>query len=208
VSLTFEHVFEAGTSGWTLLLLHGMGGDEHELVPLGRRLASGAALLSPRGGVMERTGARRFFRRDADGVPDVADLLARTEELADFVAAATAEYELDPERLVAFGHSNGANVALSMLLRRPGLLRAAGLLRPMLLDEPEPLPDLAGTDVLVAAGESDPYSPPERTERLVRMLRRTGAAVTEHTGAGTGHEISHADVLLSFRWLRELLGGG
>src|ERR1700684_3463296 len=114
--LGFQHVFEPGTSDWTLLLLHGTGGDEHDLVPIGRRLAPHAAVLSPRGKVLE-SGMPRFFRRLAVGQLDIPDLLARTDELAAFVAAAAEAYQRDPERIVAVGLSNGANIAASLLLR-------------------------------------------------------------------------------------------
>jgi phospholipase/carboxylesterase len=158
--LGFEHVFEPGRSGWTLLLLHGTGGDEHDLVPLGRQLAPGAALLSPRGKVLEGGVARRFFRRLAVGQLDIPDLLERADELAQFVRAAPGAYGLDARRIVAVGLSNGANIAVSLLWRHPGLLRGAALLRPMLPYEPEPLPELQGTEVLVAAGAHDPYTSP------------------------------------------------
>src|SRR5471032_676378 len=149
--LGFQHVFEPGVSGWTILLLHGTGGDEHDLVPLGRQLAPGAALLSPLGKVREGS-APRFFRRLAVGQLDIPDLLVRTDELAEFVRAGAAAYGLDPARIVALGLSNGANIAVSVLFRHPGLLRGAGLLRPMLPYEPEATLELAGTDVLVDAG--------------------------------------------------------
>ena len=134
--LGFAHVFQDGASPWTLLLLHGTGGDEHDLVPLGRQLVPEAALLSPRGQVSE-AGMPRFFRRLAVGRLDIPDLLARTDELATFVADAARHYDRDPARIVALGLSNGANIAVSLLFRHPGLLRGAVLLRPMLPYEPE-----------------------------------------------------------------------
>jgi predicted esterase len=202
--LGFQHVFEPGTSGWTILLLHGTGGDEHDLVPLGRQLAPGAALLSPLGKVREGT-APRFFRRLAVGELDIPDLLVRTDELAEFVRAATASYDLDPARIVALGFSNGANIAVSVLLRQPGLLRGAALLRPLLPYEPETPPELAGTDVLVAAGSLDPYSSPGDTERLVRTLTEAGAAVTEHVEQGAGHGLTQNDLSVAGGWFADVL---
>ena len=134
--LGFAHVFEPGEGPWTLLLLHGTGGDEHDLIGLGRQLAPQAALLSPRGRTLEN-GMPRFFRRLAVGQLDIPDLLRRTDELASFVTAAAATYKMDPGRVIALGLSNGANIAVSLLLRHPGVLRAAALLRPMLPYEPE-----------------------------------------------------------------------
>lgn len=202
--MDFEHVFEQGAGAWTLLLLHGTGGDEHDLVGLGRRLAPEAALLSPRGKVLE-DGMPRFFRRLAVGKLDVPDLLARTDELADFVSTAAATYELDPERIVALGFSNGANIAASLLLRRPSVLRGAALLRPMLPYEPGEVPALAGTDVLIDAGERDPYSSPEQIARLAEILRAGGAGVTVHVEPGAGHELRQGDLAQTARWLRALL---
>ncbi len=202
--LGFEHVFEPGTSGWTLVLLHGTGGDEHDLVPLGRQLAPEAALLSPRGKVLEGGVARRFFRRLAVGQLDIPDLLERTDELAAFVEAAAGAYGLDARRIVAVGLSNGANIAVSLLWRHPGLLRGAALLRPMLPYEPEQAPQLHGTDVLVAAGAHDPYTAPQETERLVQLLRAAGARVVAHSEPSAGHELTQNDLVLTAGWVREL----
>jgi phospholipase/carboxylesterase len=205
--LGFVHVYEPGDSPWTLLLLHGTGGDEHDLVGLGRRLAPGAALLSPRGKVLEN-GMPRFFRRLAVGQLDIPDLLVRTDELAEFVADAAATYELDPQRVVAFGFSNGANIAASILLRHPGLLRAAGLLRAMLPYEPEHPPDLAGTDVLIAAGEGDPYSSPDQVRRLGEILSGGGARVTTNVEPGAGHGLTQNDLQGLAAWFADLTAAG
>ena len=189
--------------GTTLLLLHGTGGNEEDLIPLGRALVLGAGLLSPRGQVLER-GMPRFFRRIAEGVFDQEDLARRTSELAEFVAAAAATYGLDRDGIVAAGFSNGANIAASLLLRRPGVLRAAVLLSPMVPFEPDPLPDLAGTPVFIAAGRADPIAPPAETERLADLLRRCGATVTVHWEPG-GHSISDREVAAARTWLERVL---
>src|SRR5256885_5355715 len=164
-------------SSTTLLLLHGTGGDEEDLIPLGRALLPGAGLLSPRGNVLER-GAPRFFRRLAEGVFDQEDLARRTEELARFIEAAARTYELDRAGMVAVGFSNGANIAASLLLRRPGLLRGAVLLSPMVPFEPDSLPDLANISIFIGAGRADPIVPAVQTERLSDLLRRAGADLT------------------------------
>lgn len=203
--LGFEHVFDPGAGDATLLLLHGTGGDEHDLVGLGRRLAPRAALLSPRGKVSE-AGMPRFFRRLAVGQLDIPDLLARTDELAAFVAAACAAYDRDRERVVALGFSNGANIAASLLLRHPGLLRGAALLRPMLPYEPEGELSLAATGVLIAAGEGDPFSSAESTLRLAAILQAAGADVTLHREPGAGHNLGPGDLRALEQWTAGLLG--
>jgi predicted esterase len=204
--LDFVHVFEPGASGWTLLLLHGTGGDEHDLLGLGRKVAPGAALLSPRGKVLE-AGMPRFFRRLAVGQLDIPDLLVRADELAAFVTAATAAYELDPQRIVALGLSNGANVAVAVLFRHGGLLRGAALLRAMLPYEPGELPQLAGTDVLIAAGASDPFSSVEQVERLKQLLVDGGATVELRIEPGGGHQLRAGDLSASASWMDTLSGG-
>ena len=143
----------------TLLLLHGTGGDENDLLDLGKALVPGAALLSPRGKVLEN-GQARFFRRLAEGVFDLEDLEYRTGELADFAAAACQAYGLDAARLTAAGYSNGANIAASLLLLRPGTLQSAVLFHAMVPLVPENLPDLRGKGVFLAAGKADRLIPP------------------------------------------------
>jgi predicted esterase len=201
--LGFAHVFEPGSSDWTLLLLHGTGGDEHDLIGLGRQLAPTAALLSPRGQVLEN-GMPRFFRRLAVGQLDIPDLLARSDQLASFLAEATTAYDRDRSKVVAVGLSNGANIAASLLLRHPSTLRAAGLLRPMLPYEPEQIPELTGTDVLIEAGERDPYSPSEQVMRLTEILRAGGAEVTTTVEPGAGHGLTQDDLRRLAAWVTEL----
>jgi predicted esterase len=187
----------------TLLLLHGTGGDETDLLPLGRALLPGAGILSPRGKVLEH-GAPRFFRRIAEGVFDQEDLVRRTDELGDFVAAAAKAYELQKDGIVAVGFSNGANIAASLLLRHPGVLRGAVLLSPMVPFEPTILPDLKETAVFIGAGRNDPLVPQEQTERLADLLRQAGADVTLHWDAG-GHGVTKAEVDAAAQWIAHCL---
>jgi glyoxalase family protein len=183
----------------TLLLLHGTGGDEEDLLPLGRDLLPGAGLLSPRGKVLER-GAPRFFRRLAEGVFDQEDLARRTEELATFIEAAATMYHLERDGIVAVGFSNGANIASSLLLRRPGLLRGAVLLSPMLPFEPDAVARLDGTSVFIGAGRADPIAPATQAERLAEVLRAAGADVTVHWEPG-GHAVTHNEVDAARQWI-------
>src|SRR4029453_2056036 len=173
----FIHEFVPGTSARTLLLLHGTGGNERDLIALGRELDPNAALLSPRGKVLEN-GMPRFFRRLAEGVFDLEDLKHRTNELADFVAVAGQHYGLATHQLVAVGYSNGANIAASVLLLRPQVLSAAVLFRAMVPLIPDKLPDLSSVHIWIGAGDQDPIVPASETTRLVEFLRRAGADVT------------------------------
>jgi len=205
--LGFTHVFEppgAGTAH-TLLLLHGTGGSEHDLLPLGPMLLPGAGVLSPRGPVLEN-GMPRFFRRLAEGVFDLDDLRARTHRLADFVVAAAGAYGFDPHRVVAVGFSNGANVAASLLLLRPETLAGAVLFRAMVPLVPEPVPALGGTPVLLSNGRRDPYVAASETERLAALLRSAGAEVTVDWQPG-GHELTRRDVERAARFLADRASG-
>jgi predicted esterase len=184
----------------TLLLLHGTGGDEHDLIPLGDQLDPGANLLSLRGPVLEH-GMPRFFRRLAEGVFDLEDLRARTHQLADFLGAAAALYGFSPDSVTAVGFSNGANIAAAVLLLRPEALRRAILLRAMVPLEPETPPVLMGTQVYLAAGRVDPIIPPANTERLAGMLKGYGAEVTLEWFP-VGHQLTGADVDAAREWLR------
>jgi phospholipase/carboxylesterase/glyoxalase family protein len=188
--------------GPTLLLLHGTGGDENDLIQLGQLLHPEAGLLSPRGKVLEN-GAPRFFRRLAAGVFDEADLIAQTAELATFVGEAAIAYDFDPSRVAAVGFSNGANIAASLLLLHPQVLRAAVLFRAMVPLTPAVAPRLDGVPVYLSAGRFDTMIPPENTEKLATMLREAGADVTLGW-TPQGHNLSPDEVNAARRWLATL----
>lgn len=199
-NLGFTHRFVPGDPGVpVLLLLHGTGGNEDDLLPLGEALLPGAARLSPRGQVLEN-GKPRFFRRLAEGVFDLDDLRARTQQLADFVEAARRAYDPDGRPPVAVGFSNGANIAAAILLLRPGVLGGALLFRPMVPLVPDPLPDLGGTPVQINAGRVDPMVRPEQSEELAALLRRGGAEVSLEWIAG-GHGLTRDDLEIGRAWL-------
>jgi len=198
----FIHEFAPGTSHRTLLLLHGTGGNERDLIPLGRELDPNAALLSPRGKVLEN-GMPRFFRRLAEGVFDLEDLKYRTDELADFIAAAGEHYGFATDQLVGVGYSNGANIAASMLLLRPEIIHWAILFRAMVPLVPDRLPDLSSVRVWIGAGDQDPIVSPSEAQRLVELLRRAGADVTIRF-FNAGHGLTNDDLEAARHWLGEL----
>ena len=203
-ALSFKHVFHAGTdpAAPPLLLLHGTGGNERDLLPLARVLSPGSAVLSPRGQVSEH-GAARFFARLAEGLFDAAEVTARTHELADFIAAASGQYGFDSGRLVAVGFSNGANIAATLLLLRPESLGGGVLLRAMVVLDRAAIPgSLAGKRVLLASGASDPIIPPDHPPRLAALLRAGGAEVTQRMFPA-GHGLTQADIAATKAWFEQ-----
>jgi predicted esterase len=198
----FLHEFVPGHSNRTLLLLHGTGGNERDLIPLGRELDPDASLLSPRGKILEN-GMPRFFRRLAEGVFDLEDLKTRTHELADFVIAAARHYKLAADRVIGIGYSNGANIAASMLLLRPEVLHTAILFRAMVPLIPDTLPDLSSVRVWIGAGNQDPIIAPSETQRLVELLRSAGADVTIRF-FNAGHGLTSVEVEMAGQWLKDL----
>jgi phospholipase/carboxylesterase len=187
------HVFlpaDGQPSGPPLLLLHGTGGDEHDLLPLRNHLSPGAAALSVRGSVLEN-GMPRFFRRLSEGVFDEDDLRLRADELAEFVQVASSRYGLPPRSLVAVGFSNGANIASAMLLRRPEVLAGAVLFAAMVPYAEPPVADLAEVPVIISNGDRDPMIPAAMTRQLADQLAGRGATVTVLSHPG-GHQIDPA----------------
>jgi phospholipase/carboxylesterase len=198
-SLSFIHRFEPATAPGMppLLLLHGTGGNEDDLIPLGLAVAPGSALLSPRGKVLEN-GMPRFFRRRAEGVFDEDDLRRRADELADFVTQARETYGVAAP--VALGFSNGANMAAALLLLHPEALAGAALLRAMPPLQDPPLPNLAGKPVLILSGAADAIIPAANAARLAEILSRAGSDV-QHQTLRAGHNLSQADVSITKTWL-------
>jgi predicted esterase len=203
--MEFIHIFQppAAAGGPILLLLHGTGGNEHDLVPLAEALLPGAGILSPRGRVLER-GMPRFFKRLAEGVFDIEDLKERTAELADFITASAAKHQFSIVNVIAVGFSNGANIAGALLLLRPDTLGGAVLFRAMVPLTPETLPNIPATPVLISNGKMDPLVSVEETERLAALLRSGGADVTV-SWQNASHELTDRDVITAREWLAQQL---
>ncbi len=194
-----RYIPASGESLRVLLLLHGTGGNENDMLSLGRELDPNAFLLSPRGKVLEN-GAPRFFRRFAEGVFDEEDAAQRASELADFISAAANEYKFERDQLIAVGYSNGANVASTMMLLRPESLPAAILLRGMVVLSKPPSADLRDKRVLISAGETDPIIPAENAQHLAALLKERGADVT-FTMQRAAHGLVREDLIAAKQWL-------
>lgn len=200
--LGFIHRFlpaDDPVSADTLIVLHGTGGDETNLIGIGQSVAPGAAILSPRGNVLEN-GAPRFFKRLAEGVFDPKEVRSRAEELARFIRAAVITYRLNPERVFALGYSNGANVASTVMLVEPGILRGSVLFRPMVVYEPIERHDLSGSAVFISAGRMDPIVPASSVERLVELFESSHAEVTLKWQL-TAHNLVPSEVREAADWL-------
>jgi predicted esterase len=201
--MPFVHNFIPGTHPAAILVLHGQGGDENDLLPVARALAPGAAFLSPRGKASEN-GAARFFARVSRDEFDETEVRSRSRELAEWIAEAVAKYSLDASKIYALGFSNGASIAASVMLLHPGVIAGGLLLRPRTILEPAELPDLKGAPVLVIAGEHDDKMPPRAGEQLARLLGRSGAAV-EMGVADAGHDLTPQDFAAGKGWFTKLL---
>jgi predicted esterase len=199
--LGFVHKFVPPTGGaqLTLLLLHGTGGNESDLIQLGHELSPGAALLSPRGRVLEN-GMPRFFRRLGEGIFDINDLTDQTHNLAVFAREASKAYGFHLGRVIAVGYSNGANIAGSTLILHPEALAGAVLFRPMVPFVPETMPQLSGKPILILAGTRDSIVSKDETERLAALLKRAGADLTLHWADAT-HGIGGDEVRVAAEWL-------
>ena len=198
---SFRHLYRpaTGVAPYSLLLLHGTGGDEHDMVPLAEAILPGAELISPRGQVVE-SGAPRFFRRFAEGVLDVEDWRERSQALADFVASICTQHGIPSNTLLAVGYSNGANIAQGLLLLRPGVLGGAILFRPMFITDDVPMKDLAGRPILLLGGSHDPITPPEDLVQVAQQLDKCGAHVTVKT-VQASHGLVEDDIVLARQWL-------
>ena len=202
--LDFIHRFisansKAKKSSLTLLLLHGTGGTEDDLIPLGNELTPDASILSVRGKVLEN-GMPRFFRRLEEGVFDLEDLKMRTDELADFILKSSSIYDFDLKRLIAVGYSNGANIGASVLLRRPEVLAGAILFRAMVPFIPDVLPDLSKKFIILLEGMRDPIVSKQEAESLLKIFNKAHSNVTIKW-QGSGHNLTQEDIDSAKKWL-------
>jgi phospholipase/carboxylesterase len=199
-NLGFEHIFVRGLEKRTILLLHGTGGDESDLIPIVEMIDPRASFLGVRGKVLEN-GMPRYFRRFSEGVFDEEDLKFRTLELASFITKASETYKFDLDQLFILGYSNGANIGASLILLQPQLVAGAILFRAMIPFRPKSVPDLRGKNVLISSGRYDPITPQERVEELANLLKSAGAVVTVNW-VDSSHSLASEDVRAAKQWLQ------
>lgn len=199
-----KHIYQKGKDPQkpTLLLLHGTGGNELDLLPLAGRIDDNAGILSVRGNILEN-GMPRFFKRLAEGVFDIEDLIFRTKELNEFLDEAAEKYEFDRNNIIAIGYSNGANIAASLLFHYEHALKAAILHHPMVPLRGIKLPNLEGTSVFIGAGTNDPICSPEESTELQQLLEGANAKVELHW-ENRGHQLTAEEVEAAAKWYRQL----
>lgn len=199
----FTHQFVPGTHDepTAFVLLHGTGGDENNLIPIGREVSPRSSLLSPRGKVIE-DGKNRFFRRLPDGSYDREDLIERTDELSEFIQSAKHVYHLEDKKLFAMGFSNGANIAVATFLLKPNIFDGAILFRPIFPMRFDDTPDLKGKKILILAGKNDELTTQKNTEDLAWLLKGFGADVVL-IWQDNGHAIVDQDIVDARKWLAE-----
>ena len=199
-----KHIFQKGKdpSKPTLLLLHGTGGTEMDLIPLAGKIDEDCSILSVRGNVLEN-GMPRFFKRLAEGVFDEEDLVFRTKELLEFLEESANKYHFDQKNLVALGYSNGANIAASLLFHYSNALRGAMLLHPMVPRRGIELPDLTNVDVFISAGSNDPICPPNETKDLHTLIEAANAQVEVHW-ENYGHQLTYSELDAAKLWYQKI----
>ncbi|MBT2638313.1 MULTISPECIES: alpha/beta hydrolase [unclassified Bacillus (in: firmicutes)] len=197
-----KHIYKRGsnTSKPTLLLLHGTGGNENDLLPLANMIDPEASVLSVRGNILEN-GMPRFFRRLAEGIFDEKDLIFRTQELHEFLAEASEKYDFDRDNIVSIGYSNGANIAASLLFHYKNALRGAILHHPMVPRRGIELPNLSGTEVFLAAGKNDPICSAHESEELNILLSTANANIEMHWES-SGHQLTLSEVEAARDWYK------
>lgn len=194
-----KEYYNNGSKKLTLVLLHGTGGNEEDLLFLGKEIESHASILSPRGKVLEN-GMPRFFRRLSEGVFDIEDLKIKTHELADFIQKCSLQYKFDLSQTIAVGFSNGANIATSMLFLRPQVIQGAILFRAMVPFIPDSLPNLLNKKILLSAGLQDPIVSRNETENLYRLFQKTNA-ITTLKWQPSSHNLIQEDILVAKSWI-------
>ena len=198
-----QHLFFEGTNrnAPTLLLLHGTGGNETDLLPLASVISPQSSVLSVRGDVSE-SGMARFFRRLAEGVFDEEDLVFRTKKLHQFLSEMAEKYNFDRKKVVAIGYSNGANIAASLLFHYKQTLYGAILFHPMVPIRGKHLPNLEGVPIFIGAGKRDPLIPIAETEELIQLLKNANANVLEYWGEA-GHQLTSEEVERAKEWFQK-----
>lgn len=199
INNSHRHIFEKGTSPKkVIVLLHGTGGNEHDLLNIGRHIDSEASLLGVRGNVVE-AGMPRYFKRLAEGVFDEEDLFLRAQELYDFLKDSLEHFAPERELVTVVGYSNGANIAATVMLKHRSIFDKVILFHAMVPYRNQDMQVLKESTIFVGAGKNDPIIPKNETEELIEVLRKQGASVTEKWYE-FGHQLTMDEINDAREW--------
>jgi len=196
----FHFVHKQKKSKKVLVLLHGTGADEHDLLPLAQQVAPEHRYLSLRGNVNEN-GMNRFFKRISFGVFDEENIRNEAQKLADFIQTFIKDNSLTTNDVTFLGFSNGANMILALLMLHPQVVSKAVLLHPMMPLEETKI-DLSQHKIAISYGETDQMITPQQSKQVITFLENAGVEVATFSHQG-GHGVTKEEVMFVKQFLRK-----
>ena len=199
-----KYIYQKGQDDHPVILLfHGTGGDENDLLSIANEIDEKASVISFRGDVDEN-GSLRFFKRKPNGQFDYEDLVMRTEKLDLLIKELSVELGFDCNNLVAIGYSNGANIIGSLLFAKEICLKGAILMHPMVARTDVKPKNLSGRKILITAGINDPICPVGES-RAVNDILKAAKAEVNIQWFDDGHRLTLKEVDVAKKWYSEII---